>query len=287
MRKLTLLFAAALSFNYAANAQKGIELGAEFTPMTTWILNNEDFDQGADLNFRGTFGFLTGLSAGYNITDGFGIQTGFMYNKCGQNYITDYDNVAKADQNTYKRSLSYFRVPVLFKVNGTGETGGMYFRIGPHFDFLNSAKYSFTDNEITPVVDIDYSIDKLDLKNFEGLDPDATTYPLTTDTRKYEIYKGFVVGATLELGGSVNINENMKIVFMLHLEGSLTNPEGKDAAYVRAAYAYDNPSTLLSSRNPGVIYPANPVGSAYERSTAWQVGGGLNVGFHYIIPVGN
>lgn len=268
MQKLTLMLAAALLCNFAAKAQKGVELGVQFTPMTTWILNNEDFDEGDALNFRGTFGYLVGMHAGYNITETFGIQTGFMFNKCGQNYITDYAVIAKADQNTFGRSLSYFRVPLLFKLQGTVEnSGGMYFRIGPHFDFLNSARFRYDDKG---GLDLDADVK---LKDFVGLDPDAATFPLTLDTRKYQVYKKFVLGATLEMGGFVKLNDNMKMTFMLHLEGSLTNPEGKDAGALRV-------NALLY---PNVGYPST---NLYERSTAWQVAGGLTVGWCYVIPVG-
>lgn len=262
MQKLTLMLAAALLCNFAAKAQKGVELGVQFTPMTTWILNNEDFDEGDALNFRGTFGYLVGMHAGYNITETFGIQTGFMFNKCGQNYITDYAGIAKADQNTFRRDMSYFRVPLLFKLQGTVEnSGGMYFRIGPHFDFLNSARfrYDFTSTSFDP--DLDWNMKKPE----SSKELDLTNGPIAPNLfdNTYKFYKGFVLGATLEMGGFVKLNDNMKMTFMLHLEGSLTNPEGKDA---------------------GLVYPSTPVYN--ERSTAWQVAGGLTVGWCYVIPVG-
>jgi hypothetical protein len=247
MRKLSLfvlaLFAANLGF-----AQKGLEIGVEFTPAVTFILNDEDFAEGKNLNFQGTFGFNTGLNVGYNFNAGLGLASGILYSSQGQNYITDYDNVSKADQNTFARKLSYIRVPLLLKFNSDPTaSSGSYFRVGPHFDFLSGARYTLDDKSL---FNLDQDINLLKDSPYDG----------------YDIYRGFVFGVTMEFGGSANINENMKITFMLHLSGNL-NSEDVDAAR---------------------IYPSNPSTSSTfgrERSGAFNVMGGLNVGFRYTIPM--
>jgi len=244
MRKLTLfvlaLFAANLSF-----AQKGIEVGLEFTPAVTFVLNDNDFAEGDDLNFRGTFGFNTGLSLGYNFNDGIGISSGILFSRQGQNYITDYASVSKANQNTFERQLGYIRVPLLLKFNGDPTaSSSSYFRIGPHFDFLRSARYTYDDKSL---FNIDSDINLLKDAPYDGL----------------SIYNKFVFGVTLEFGGSANINEYLKLTFMLHMSGNL-NSEDLDAV---------------------IIYPRDIILQApfFERAPTYNVMGGINVGFRYTI----
>lgn len=244
MRKLTLFVVAILAANLSF-AQKGIEVGLEFTPAVTFILNDNDFAEGDNLNFKGTFGFNTGLSLGYNFSDGIGISSGILYSKQGQNYITDYNGVSKANQDEFARKLSYIRVPLLLKMNGDPTaSSSSYFRIGPHFDFLSGARFTYDDKD--GLFDADWNL----LKDS----------PFKDD----EIYKKFVFGITLEFGGSANINEYLKLTFMLHMSGNL-NSEGEDAAN---------------------YYPSDFVVAAppyYERAGAFNVMAGINVGFRYTI----
>jgi hypothetical protein len=251
MYKLSLLVAATLLLaSSALSAQKGIEIGVHFTPGSSWILNSEDFAEDDDLNFRGTFGYNVGATLGFNLTDGFGIGTGIIYNKGGQNYITGYDGVAKADQNTFARQLSYIRVPILLKVNGSLDAGSSsFFRIGPHFDFIQKANYNYKWNSgILPAPGTEINEDMLD-------------YSLTGGT-PYKIYNKMVIGLTLEMGGQINITESLKLIMALHLSGSLTNSEDEDAPYV-----YPSTGTLLSP----------------ERSTAWNTMVGFTVGMNYVL----
>ncbi len=258
MRKLTLfvvaLFVANMSF-----AQKGLEFGLSFTPASPWILNDEDFAEGDDLNYRGTFGFNTGLTLGYNFTDAVGFHTGVQFSRQGQNYINYNSAPEKADMDVFSRKLGYVRIPLLLKFNGDPTaSSSSYFRIGPHLDLLNSAKYAYDDKS---VLNSDQAID---LRQF--------TKPLSTD--KYKIYKGLVVGLTLEMGGAVNMTEELKLVFMLHMSGSLTNPELTEAGEAGLAI---RANSLGLNVNP---YPSS---ASYNRSSAWSVMGGFTVGFHYVL----
>lgn len=231
---LLLVFASTIS------AQKGLELGIEFTPASVWILNDEDFAEGDNLDFRGTFGYNGGINLGYNFSDGIGFTSGILISRQGQNYITGYDGVEKADQDYFSRDLNYIRIPFLIKFNGDpSASSSSYFRFGPHIDILSSARYVYEANTILGQIDADVDM---------------------TDYGNLEVYKSTVIGATLEFGGSANINEYMKLTFMLHLSGSLTNTEGEDSG-----------ATLL--------YPAT---TSFNRSNAWNVMAGINVGYRYI-----
>ena len=244
MRKITLFAVALLAANLSF-AQKGLEVGVEFTPAVTFILNDEDFAEGEALNFKGTFGYNTGLSLGYNFTEGLGISSGLLLSRQGQNYVTDYAGVAKADQDEFSRNLTYVRLPLLLKFNSDPTaSSGSYFRFGPHFDFLSGARFKYDDKSF---FNGDADINLLKDNGFNDL----------------EIYKKVVFGLTLEFGGSANINEYLKLTFMLHLSGNL-NSEGVDAAQI----FYPTSGTILSP----------------ERQPAYNVMGGLNVGLRYCIP---
>jgi hypothetical protein len=249
MYKLSLILAATLLLaSSAVSAQKGLEIGVHFTPGSPWILNSEDFAEDQDLNFRGTFGYNVGATLGFNMTDGFGIATGIIYNKSGQNYITGYDGVAKADQNTFSRQLSYIRVPILLKVNGSLDAGSSsFFRIGPHFDFIQKANYNYTWNSGL-LAGSEINEDMLDFNPLGG--------------EAYKVYNKMVIGLTLEMGGQINISESVKLIMALHLSGSLTNSEDEDAPLV-----YPSTGSLLSP----------------ERSTAWNTMVGFTVGMNYVL----
>ncbi len=264
MRNLTLFVVAFLAANLSF-AQKGIEIGLEFTPAVTFILNDNDFAEGDALNFRGTFGYNTGLSLGYNFNDGIGIASGVIISRQGQNYITDFSGITKANQNTFSRQLSYIRVPLLLKFNGDPNgSSSSYFRIGPHFDFLSGARYKYENKQ-----GVAYSRD-VNLLKEDGYF--LTGLPGSTPANELEIYKKFVFGVTLEFGGSANINEYLKLTFMLHLSGNL-NSEGADAARLAGApYFMAYPADVVTGVPPTL-----------ERAGAFNVMGGINVGFRYTI----
>jgi hypothetical protein len=139
------------------------------------------------------------------------------------------------------------------KFNGDpAASSSSYFRIGPHFDFLRSAKYTYDDKGL---LNIDRDVNLLRDAPYDG----------------YSIYNKFVFGVTLEFGGTANINEYTKFTFMLHMSGNL-NSEDLDAAKLAVL---------------GLAYPTQVIASApfFERQPAYNVMGGLNVGFRYTIPM--
>ena len=213
MKNLTFL-AFALCLTGTMFAQKGLEITAGFTPGVSFILNDEDFAEGESLNIQATFAYQGGLTLGYNFSETIGLATGIGIDALGQNYTTDFDNVANDDQNKYDRKLTYVRVPLLLRVGGdpTAATSA-FFRFGPHFDFLSGAigrNYGSANNPI------DNSTNYRDVNFFTG--------------GQAEIYESFVLGLTLEVGGKIRISDQMGVLIMFHLESSLTNTEGKDAA---------------------------------------------------------
>ena len=248
MKNLTFL-AFALCLTGTMFAQKGLEITAGFTPGVSFILNDEDFAEGESLNIQATFAYQGGLTLGYNFSETIGLATGIGIAALGQNYTTDFDNVANDDQIKYDRKLTYVRVPLLLRVGGdpTAATSA-FFRFGPHFDFLSGAigrNYGSANNPAD----------------------NSTNYRKITkllSSEEAEIYNGFVLGMTLEVGGKIRITDQMGVLLMFHLESSLTNPEGQDAAVYSG---FPTSGTLLDP----------------ERGTAWNMMAGLNVSFLYTL----
>jgi len=249
MKNLTFL-ALALFLSSNIFAQKGIEITAGFTPGISFILNDEDFAEGDDLNIQPTFGYQAGLTLGYNFSERIGLATGIGLAKLGQNYTTDYDGWAEDDQIKYDRKISYIRVPVLLRVGGDPTApSSAFFRVGPHFDFLSSAIGTNHGSANNPS---DNSINFRDIN--KSLFGNETA----------EIYNSFVLGLTLEVGGKLRISDQMGILLLFHLETSLFNPEGEDAA---THASFPTSGTFLSP----------------ERGTAWNTMAGLNVSFQYTL----
>lgn len=267
MRKLTFLFLACLLAG-SLQAQEGISIGVNVTPMSTWMLNGDDFDAGAELNFRSTFGFSAGLNLGYNFTDRVGIVSGVLYSSEGQNYITDFDGRTEEEQDRFSRELAYIRVPLLFKYNSdiTDRTSFLL-RVGPYFGFLSSSQVTYEMN--APMAMDEESYDTQDLSY---QDP---SNPLSTQTGS--IFNGFDLGLALELGSQVNLSESMQLYFLFRLAGSAGSIENSKVI---------QDLKTNNALNPLAEYPAAnffPADNNIERRPAHHVNAGIVIGFNYIL----
>ncbi|AFC22809.1 outer membrane beta-barrel protein [Saprospira grandis] len=263
MRNLSLLalFLMAAQFGFA---QKDLEFGVTFTPATSWIINDEDFAQGDEMDLQATFGYNAGAHLGINFTEGMGLQLGLNLSQQGQNYINKASSSNKDEMDVYSRKLTYVRVPVLLKFNGSTEGSfTSYFRFGPHLDFLSKAVYNYEENSGAV-----FHIDREDI--------DMTRIEKRF-CENYKIYNDVVFGATLEMGGAINVDENMKILVLFHLSSSLTNPEGQDS--YAAGKDVSGPFSANPSAFPDYDY-------SRTRGTAYNVMGGLTVGLTYTIGGG-
>lgn len=246
MKNLFLLVAV-LFFASPSFAQQGLELTVGYTPGLSFILNDQDFATGKELNITATYGHQLGLTVGYNFNENMGVATGLGFASINQNYVTDFDNVS--EQNTFDRRLSYIRVPVLFRIGSDpSRSAGAYFRAGPHFDFLTGATGKYNTN-----IGIKGSIET----NYR----DQKT-PLTG--KKLNVFEQTVIGITMEVGGRIRISDAMGVLVAFHLESTLTNPEGKDASLY-----FPHDGTVLNR----------------SRDRAWNIMPGIHVGFQYVLSI--
>lgn len=252
MRKLS-LFVVALVCSQFAFAQKGLEVGINFTPTNTWILNNEDFGADQDLDFRATFNYNVGITAGLNLTDGLGISTGLIIVNHSQKYITNYDNRTKDEQNLSERSLSYVRVPILLKLSGDPTaSSSAFFRVGPFFDFISKARYTYDDKSM---FNLDSDLNMLNRTDMSG--------------NELSIYNKKAIGLMVEFGGQSKLMDNLHLFYALQLASTLTNTEGEHS------------NRYYPSENASIT---NLYGD--QRSTAYNASVGLTVGLKYTLSVG-
>lgn len=244
MKNLTLLVVALLLAG-PIFAQPGLELTAGYTPGMSFVLNDDDFAAGEELNYQVTYGSHVGLTVGFNFSEKVGVTTGFGLASINQNYVTDYDNRTRDEQDRGYRRTTYIRIPLMVRIGGDPTApSSAFFRFGPHLDFLAGAN-GYYESSFGPIgVSQSY--------NYRNIEK-----PLSNE--KYEVFENTVVGLTMEVGGRIRISDVMGVLLLFHLESSLTNPEGADA---------------------NVFFTSN---SAGERAPSWNIMPGINVSFQYVL----
>jgi hypothetical protein len=311
MKNLT-FFVVALFMATNLSAQKGVKIGLHFTPGASMGLNSEDFDKGETLNLDGTFGWDLGLTVGYGFNDKLALVTGIGFNSHTAAFVHDrvtiYDGTlfASADPNLkakFSRSLGYIRIPLYLQIGGSSaeEGGGFFFRFGPTFNFLTSAKYEdarfeiFSGYDKTTGIDVNKQTD-LWTSNDGGVSRTKTTDASSpSGFQQGSIYQSFVLGVGLDIGGQIKLAENFHMIITLHLETSLTNPEGIGASSYAHNISNDVVQTAGDLLNVGLqntpfdaTYP-NYIAEAKDdistRESTFNVFGGLTFGFQYTIAV--
>ena len=115
MKNLITLFSIVACFHFA-QAQQGLVIGANFMPMSSNIVNQDTWGNGREYDYVPTFRTSYGIDAGYNLSDHFGLFTGYWFTDLGQDYEDSYDG-AEWDR---KVTLKYTMIPIMAKFNGTG-----------------------------------------------------------------------------------------------------------------------------------------------------------------------
>lgn len=284
MKNLTFL-ALALFLSSNLFAQKGIKIGLQFTPGTTICLQSEDFDRGEDLDLSTTFGYNFGLTLGYGFSETFSISTGIMFNQHtsafvhNREFLASIGGVSIADpfyKAKFSRTLGYVRVPVLLEI-GSDPTagGGFFFRIGPHFDFFTGGRYK--DERLVGVngYDADQGINLREESNtWEEKELLGIKYAAPTGSTA-KMYNSIVIGMSLDIGGQIRLTDMLKLILTVHLESSLTNPEGTAAA----SFAHEWGDATYPN------YISEDKSYVTQRAQAWNVMGGVTIGAVYTIAV--
>lgn len=196
-------------------AQKGVEFSANINPCFSFIINQNDMDNTEYDQARVSIGMHTTLTAGYNFNKYMGIGSGIGYVQLVQNYIKPATiNAIEKLQHTSSRSLSYVRLPLFLRISSNPQARfSIYARLGMQGDILLSAvgKESFPITANKPDEILNY------------------TTQVTADNRPYNIYKTFVFGLHASIGTKLRFNDQFALLFLWHVESSISNPENDDA----------------------------------------------------------
>lgn len=142
MKKVALFFVL-VSISAMSFAQ--LTIGGHFAYNSTWIMNKQVFDEGAEMDVAASFGNYYGLIAGYYFSDNFGLEVNFNSNKLVQKYQGSVKYIASDERNDYNAStvLRTTDIPVLMKFGKNS-----YFELGPVIQLVNKATYSrfYTDD---------------------------------------------------------------------------------------------------------------------------------------------
>lgn len=245
-----LLWATALLVATQLRAQANLEFTLGYTPGGSSIVNKQDIDDTnryhfglGKYHFAVNYGSTLGLTVGLNFNDHVGLATGVGMSFINQHYA--YFDQSFQEVYNYRHSLTYWRVPLLLRVASNSDTpAGLFFRFGPHLDMIASAKGTYS------------TIDPLFNLSDEPVDYLNQNRPFSEG--KATIYRKYVLGAMVELGGRIRLNEQLGILILAHAETSITSPEGEDAIFF-----------LNNEPVPFATYP--------RRDFSWNVLIGLNV----------
>lgn len=307
MKQLLVLLAIIFISNTNSWGQKGLKLGAQFTPGVSMALNNQDFDKESTLDLEAAFAFNAGFIIGYGITEQFSITTGVSYLQHTASFVHNRATLSSGtpDPNygkKFSRQANYVRVPLLFELSSDpNQTAGFLVRFGPHFDFLTSGRYKDARLEGFSGYDANKGIDmRQEVTIFQ---PNHATGGLLSTGRKGQIYKDFVLGATLEVGAQVYLTDAVKMTFLVHFEAS-SNPEGEGAAsfahnlaqgdYLVMSSPVFNPTTAAMDEVKAndeetpfdatfPNYPLNGDENTTLRSPTWSIMAGLHIGVVYTL----
>lgn len=216
---LTVVF---VLINATLFAQTGLQVGFRLDPQFTGLVNKNDADAGAELDFKSHFSYLSfGVGALYNINNNIGVGLDIMFSREGQAFTGVFD--LTPDSTAYSSVVAaqvflndtvivgdyealaepnYIKLPLMLSLT-SDNTKPLFFTLlaGPQFNFLEGVAQ------------------EVDGQDFE--------YPNTDITPK-DLYKPVVVCAVLAAGGAYNLTSRLVLSARLRLDYSLADIEKKD-----------------------------------------------------------
>lgn len=189
-------------------------LGGQFAYNSTWLMNDQVFAEGPEMDVEASFGNYYGVIAGYYFSDIVGLELNMNINKISQKYRGDF-NIPFVDERAYYNSslvLNTMDFPLLLKLGKS-----VYFELGGIFSLVNQATYNkkFDGNYVIAVYkDIPFYTD---FANRENVDVKET-------------FKDFGFGAVIGFGTNINLIEDaLKFNFGLRCNFIISDLEGINA----------------------------------------------------------
>ena len=137
MKKIILGITCLLFISQSKAQNLGFQLEGQLKGMesSTWLINNNISDKGAEQDYAPGWGTTFGLGInGYFKSVGLGVEI------LGGTHKGAYKGSVGALDYTSEVQLKQFQIPILLKLRG--EKGG-YFEIGPQFNMISSARYTY------------------------------------------------------------------------------------------------------------------------------------------------
>jgi hypothetical protein len=245
MKKVALFFVL-VSISVMSFSQ--LILGGHFAYNSTWLMNKQVFDAGAEMDIAASFGSYYGLVAGYYVEDKFGIEININSNKIEKKYQGSIDYLfSDTLRNTYNAStvLKTTDIPILLKF---GENS--YFEIGSVIQLVNKATYTRTFEEVNVL-------------NPGWYNSMGYTFSNLSNEGVKSTFNGVGFGVAFGFGANFNIIEDvLKFNFGMRFNYILSDLEGinglgltKDSDYVTESGKvnfYNHP--LYGGLKVGLIY---------------------------------
>lgn len=180
--------------NAALQAQEGFHVGARMTPLASFLINQDDWDESAgNLDIAPTYNFGFGLHTQYSFTDYVGIAVSPFYATWGQRYEN-----ANTNAEWYQQ-LQYVRVPIAFRFNTDPYSTAMFvFETGPELGFLAGASTDANG----------------DIEERYDIAP--------------EDYNGIDLSWTLNFGAGFNLSDYLTLDVLIKLDYGLSEVESED-----------------------------------------------------------
>ncbi len=146
MKKIIIICIASL-IAINANAQFALwHYGIIGGPSSTWLLNSNASNIGAQLNYKSTISGGFGVSLTRNFVEKIGVKLDLIYSMHNQKYGADVATNGSVIPYEAETKLSYLDIPIMLHV---GKSNGFYFEVGPQFGFLMGAKDDMTFTDAT------------------------------------------------------------------------------------------------------------------------------------------
>jgi len=188
-----------------------LTIGGHFGYNSTWLMNKQVFDTGAEMGVAVSYGTSYGIIAGYYFSDDFGLEVNINSNKIEQKYEGSIKYVLSDERNTYNAStvLNTMDIPILMKFGKN-----TYFEVGPLVQIINKATYNRTFDDSGAI----------------GLGWYNNSVYVFSDEQNLAVKSNFVnsaFGASLGFGGNFNLIEDaLKLNVGFRFNYIITDIEG-------------------------------------------------------------
>jgi hypothetical protein len=224
-----------------ASAQSKFTVGASGGVINPWMTNQNNYGLDFEMDYAPKVGGNGQIVLGYQFNKHVGVEAGIGYALLGQKYKDTHNG------NDYQRnvSLGYLQIPLLFKFRSGGEFARFCGAVGPQFNFLMSAKQTYTKNGVT----YDSVLYTINHKEFKVGDEEIK-----------DRYESMDIMVRLDLGVEFSLTDNLLLNFGMTSAYGLMDVNAADYRLPdHSSGEYHASHNLYGGFNAGIHY-AIPLG---------------------------